>query len=180
VTFRDTGKTRRWQSAIAIVAALSLFAAVITGWASRGSTVAGLAVPQTAALSQGAHVGVNVGRAQLGDRSQSTSNLGHDSSPTHQKPTKNAWMTRDRPPSWTRLEPQSVRSPLPASFADLGIQLRDAHSSAPAAVAADRDILTQLASPVADRSAAPTCRRLSVRHEKTVTATCLIDLRTLP
>jgi hypothetical protein len=144
VTVRGGGSSRRWQSAIAIVAALSLFAVIITGWASRGSPVAGVAVPQPAALSQGTHTGVNVGHVQLGDRSHSTSYLGHGVSPTHQKPTKHAWMTRDRPPTWTRLSPQSVRSPLPASFATSGLQPSGGKAVAAAAGPADQDILAQL------------------------------------
>jgi len=43
--------------------------------------------------------------------------------PTHQKPTKHAWMTRDRPPTWTPLSSQSVWSPLPDSFVALAFQL---------------------------------------------------------
>jgi hypothetical protein len=147
VKFRAAGKTRRWQLAIAIVTALSLFTAVTTGWAARGSMHAQVAAPLPAALSQGTHVGVNVGHAQLSDRSQPTSFLAHGSSPMHEKPNKTAWMTRDRPPTWTRLSPQSVWSPLPASFAPCELALGfqpGADSGAPAAALADQDILGQL------------------------------------
>jgi hypothetical protein len=144
VTLWGAGKTRRWQLAIAAVAALSLFTAVTTGWASRGAMLAQVAAPLPAALSHGTHVGVNVGHARLGDRSQPTSDLAHGSSPTHQKQTKNAWMTRDRPPTWTRMSPNSIWSPLPASFAASEFRLAGTHSAAPVADLADQDILTQL------------------------------------
>jgi hypothetical protein len=133
---------------IAIFAALSMFAAVTTGWASRGSAVAAAAVPQPPALSQATHAGVNAGHVQLADRPHPTSYLVHGSSPTHQKPTKNAWMTRDRPPSWNRLSSQSAWSPLPASFAARGLASGPdpggAQFGASPAARAGRDILTQL------------------------------------
>jgi hypothetical protein len=106
--------------------------------------LAQVAAPLPAALSHGTHVGVNVGHAQLGDRSHPTSYLAHGSSPTHQKQTKNAWMTRDRPPTWTRMSPNSTWSPLPASFAASEFRLAGSHSTAAVAALADQDILTQL------------------------------------
>jgi hypothetical protein len=107
--------------------------------------LARVAAPTT--LSQGTHGGVNLDHAQLSDRSQPTSFLAHGSSPTHQKPNKTAWMTRDRPPTWTRLSPQSVWSSLPASFAPWGLAFgfqQGCDSVALAAALADLGILTQL------------------------------------
>jgi hypothetical protein len=125
-----------------------MFAAVTTGWASRDSAIAAAAVPQPPALSQTTHAGVNAGHVQLGDQPHPTSYLVHGSSPTHQKPTKNAWMTRDRPPSWNRLSSQSAWSPLPASFAARGLasgpDSGGAQFGAPPTALAGRDILTQL------------------------------------
>jgi hypothetical protein len=98
-------------------------------------------------MSQATHAGVNAGHMQLADRPHPTSYLVHGSSPTHQKPTKNAWMTRDRPPSWNRLSSQSVWSPLPASFAAglaSGFDPDGAHFGAPPTALGGRDILTQL------------------------------------
>jgi hypothetical protein len=103
-----------------------------------------VASPLPAALSHGTHVGVNVGHAQLGDRFPPTSYLAHGASPTHQKQTKNAWMTRDRPPTWTRMSPHSIWSPLPASFAASEFQPAGTHSGAPVTHLADHDILTRL------------------------------------
>jgi len=147
VAFRGAGTTRRWQLAIAIFAALSVFAAVTTGWASRGSAVAAAAVPQPPALSQATHVGVNAGHVQFADRPHPMSYFVRGFSPTHQKPAKNAWMTRDRPPSWNRLSSQSVWSPLPASFAARGLASGfdpgGAQFGAPPTALAGRNILTQ-------------------------------------
>lgn len=147
VNFWGTAKPRRWQSAIAIVAALSLFAAVTAGWALR-SGLAAAAVLQPAAWSQGnSDIGVDVGHLQFAHDSQPTNHLDHGSSPTRQKPFRNAWMTRDRPPTRTGSAPQSVWSPLPVSstrWAPLGFQLGEARSRAPAAALADQDILTRL------------------------------------
>jgi hypothetical protein len=148
VAFWGAGTTRRWQMAVAIFAALSLFTAVTAGWAGRGSVVAATAAPRPAASSQANHAGANAGHVQLGDRPHATSYLVYGSSPTHQKPAKNAWMTRDRPPSWNRLSSHSVWSPLPASFTPRGLAPGfgpgGAHFGAPPAALADRDILTQL------------------------------------
>jgi hypothetical protein len=140
VKFRGAGRTRRWQLAIAIVAALGLFAAVTTGWASRGLAPGDVRLPQPAAFS-------------LGDHPQPTSHLDHGSSsdcdfssdfaPPHQKPTKNAWMTRDRPQTWARLSPQSVWWPLPASFATSRWR-GGANTDPPTGAPTDQDILTQL------------------------------------
>ena len=148
VTFRGAGKTRRWRSAIAIVAALSLFGAVTTGWAARGSVFATAALPQPAALSHGTPTaGVDFGYLQPDDHSQPTSLFARSATSgnsTHQKPTKNTWMTRDRPSTWTPLWPQTVRSRLTASFAMSGCPPGTARVVAPPSAPADRDILTQL------------------------------------
>ena len=140
VTFRGAGKARRWRSAIAVVVALGLFAAVTMGWAARASSLAGTASPQPAGLSQVApHAGEHT--RPMGHVAQGFSS---GSPHRHQKPTTNAWMTPDRPPTWNRLSAQSVSSPLPASFAASGFRPGLARSDAPAAVHADRDVLTQL------------------------------------
>ena len=49
MTSGGIAKAPRWQLAIAVVAALSLFTAVTTGWALRGSTLAQIAGPLPAA-----------------------------------------------------------------------------------------------------------------------------------
>ena len=144
VTFWGAGKTRRWQLAIATVAALSLLTAVTTGWASRGTTLTQVASPLSAASSHATHVDVNSGHVQPGDRTQPASHLAHGSSPTHQKQTKNAWMTRDRPPTWTRMSPHSTWPALPASFAVPEFRLSGAPPGAPATDFVDQAILTRL------------------------------------
>ncbi|MFY2859337.1 hypothetical protein ACOJVU_05840 [Mycobacterium sp. THU-M104] len=130
-------------------------AAVTTGWAARGTAVSTAIVPQRASTSQGTHRAVDaqlhrdqraqsVVDAQLhrDQRARSVVDDGFssDRSPMHQK--KNAWMTRDRPPTGTRTATQVVRSPLPA----VAPYCRPGYinARAPAAAAGHRDILTQL------------------------------------
>ncbi len=129
MTSGGIAKTPRWQLAIAVVAALSLFTAVTTGWALRGSTLAQIAGPLPAAW-------------------QATHAAAHSSSPTHQMPTKHAWMARERPQSWNRLSQASDWSALPASFDPCGPAVAappgGIHSRAPAATPSGRDISTNL------------------------------------
>jgi hypothetical protein len=132
VTYRGPGKSRRWRSAVAILAALSLFA-VITGWASRSSALIDVAPPQPAALSQGAH-------AHVGEHAESRQS--RTDSPVHQNFT--AWMTRERPPEWPRVTPESVWSPAPNSLAAWGVPPGNTHSTARPVALADRDLLTLL------------------------------------
>ncbi len=125
---RGGGITRRWRSAIAVVAALSAFVALVAGSALRPPSAAA-ALPEPAAWSQttpdaGAHAS-------------------HDSTPTNKKPFHTTWMTKDRPPTPGRLSPPSAGSPHPVSFAALGFQPRGTLPRAPAAVRADPDILTR-------------------------------------
>ena len=150
VNLRSANKSRRWHLAIAVVAALSIFTAVTTGWALR-SAHGITAPPQPAAWSHATpNVGLRVHRAQSAVGSQPTSHgvlrFSQGSSPTNHKPTKNAWMTRDRPPTSARVAPQLVWSPWPSAWETawaptLGSQ---SGSAAPAAATAGQDILTQL------------------------------------
>ena len=138
---------RRWRSAVAAAAALSVLLAVTTGWAARGSGVAAAVIPYPAAMSQGnAGVGAGHGRLQRDDHSHPAIPLARGDStgswPTHQ--AKNTWMTRDRPPTWNRLAPQSVRTPLSDSFAAPLFEPGSAVARAPTAAPIDDDIVTQL------------------------------------
>ncbi len=153
MNLRSAGKSRRWQLAIAVVAALSMFTAVTTGWALRSAH--GIAAPpQPAAWSHATpSVGLHVHRARFAVGSQPMSHgvlrFSQGSSPTNHKPTKNAWMTRDRPPTWARVAPQLVWSPWSVTLSlwetawapTLGSR---SGSGAPAAAIAGQDILTQL------------------------------------
>jgi hypothetical protein len=153
VNLRSASKSRRWQLAIAVVAALSMFVAVTTGWALRSAH--GIAAPpEPAAWSHATlNVGLHVDRAQFAVSSQPTSHgvlrSSQGSSPTHHKPTKNAWMTHDRPPTWAHVAPQLAWSPWPVTLPPWETAWAPAPGSqsgsgAPAAVIAGRDILTQL------------------------------------
>jgi hypothetical protein len=128
VTCGGAGKTRRWRLAIGMVAALSLFTAVTTGWASRGVTPDPVHAGATAVHAQPAAQG---------------------SSPTHQLPTKHGWMARERPQTWTPLR-VALRVALwvalwvPSHWPASRSQPADIRCRATAASPADRDILTQL------------------------------------
>ncbi|WP_077081791.1 hypothetical protein [Mycobacterium numidiamassiliense] len=128
--YRGADRIRRWQSAIAIAAALGLFTAVVVGWASRETAVAGVALP--APRSHHASEQADVASQHL-----------HSDSPLDHQSTKTAWLTRERPPTWPRLSPVSVWSPLPGSLATSGVPPDIARSTAPAAMRANRDTLTQ-------------------------------------
>ncbi len=128
--------TRRWRPAIAIVAALGAFVALVAGSALR-SQFAAAALPEPAAWSAGIPLaGAHAGQGQL--------RTPGPAAPTGKKPFHSTWMTKDRPPTPSRLAPPSVGSPLPVSFAALGFQPCGAQPRAPATVAADPDILTRL------------------------------------
>jgi len=151
VNIWGAGNSRRWQLATAIVAALSLFIAVIAGSALRPKFGAA-AVPEPPAWSQGtldenAHAGSSVGRVHLHAGSQFASHFCHaslsGSAPTDKKPFLSMWITRGRPLTWARLSPNSLLSPLPASFATMQFAPAGFHSAAPAAAPGDHDILTQ-------------------------------------
>lgn len=122
--------------------ALCVLAAVTTGWAARGTAVVAAVVPQPASVSQGTHLAVDTHPPHGDQRARSVANdgLSGDSSPTHQK--KNAWMTRDRPPTGSRIAAQAVRSPLPAAAPRRQPGYLDTRAPVPAP--GDRDILTQL------------------------------------
>ena len=159
MNFRDAGKSQRWQPAIAIAAALSLFVALIAGSALRPRFSAA-ALPEPAAWSHGTP---DVGQVQIHAGSQPASQLGRGSlsgsswaysqgvSPTNKKPFHSMWMTHDRPPTWARLTRQSVWAPLPMVWslrpiilAALDLRPGDAHRSASSAALGDHDILTEL------------------------------------
>jgi hypothetical protein len=145
---RSAGTTRRWQLTIAIVAALSLFVALIAGSSLRPQFAAAV-LPEPAAWTQATHgVQAHASQVQYYSAAQPVSHLAQGfspaSTPTNKKPFHSTWMTRDRPTSWTHLSPQSGWSALPASFAASVFQSGGAHWAASAAAPHNRDILTQL------------------------------------
>ncbi|ORV54008.1 hypothetical protein AWC03_18935 [Mycobacterium europaeum] len=139
-------RVSRWPSAIAITAAICLFGAVTAGWSSGGTAVAGVGVPQASALStQTVHAGADAAPVQAHGASAVAPRFSSGSAPTHHnKFTKRAWMTRDRPPTWARLIPPSIGPPLPDSFAAAAFWAPGTPSRDPGAVPPDRDLLTRL------------------------------------
>jgi hypothetical protein len=132
---------------VAIVAAASLFIALIAGSSLRPQFSAA-ALPEPAAWTHGTYgLQAHASHVQLHAGARPISHLEHGSSagatPT-KKPFHSMWMTRDRPLTWTRLSPNSVWSSLPASFAASEFQPNGTHRGEPAAAPVNRDILTQL------------------------------------
>ncbi|OBG71591.1 hypothetical protein A5700_11485 [Mycobacterium sp. E1214] len=106
---RDTGRARRWLSAVGVAAAVSLLAALIAGSALRPQYSAAT-LPEPAVWSHGAgHVGVHA--------RPMTRPAAAPAAPATKKPFRSMWMTRERPQTWTRGAPPCYRTPLPASFA---------------------------------------------------------------
>jgi len=145
--FGGVGETRRWQSAIAVVAALGVFVALATTSALR-PTLAPSAPPEPAAWSAGiadasTHAGLLQGRfSAIGQPTLGTSRSAAPVNKTNTKPLHIGWKTKERPLTWNRLSAQSVLSPVPLSFTPIGFAPDGAQSRAPATVRADRDILT--------------------------------------
>jgi hypothetical protein len=133
---------------IAVVAALSLFVALIAGSSLRPQLGAA-ALPEPAAWTQGTQgVQAHASQVQLHAAAQPISHLNRGFSPgatpANKKPFHSMWMTRDRPTGWTRLSPQSVWLALPALFAASAFQPNGAHWVASPAAPVNRDMLTQL------------------------------------
>lgn len=136
------GRTRRWQRAVAIAAALSLFVALIAGSSLRPQ-LAAAALPEPAVWTHASGaVQAHAGQVQ---HAQPISRVDHGLSPgsTNKKPFHSMWMTRGRPTGWADVAPHAGWLALPASFAASKFQPDGAQrASEPARV--DRDILTML------------------------------------
>ncbi len=130
---------------IAIVAALSLFVALIAGSSLRPQ-LAAAALPEPAAWTHEAQgVRARASQVQLHAAAQPVIRLDHGVSPnsTNKKPFHCTWMTQDRPTSWAGLSPRSLWLTLPASFVPTEFDPGGAHWAASAAVPDNRDVLTR-------------------------------------
>lgn len=146
VGFRGVGDTRRWQSAIAVAAALGVFIALITSSALR-PTFSAAAPPEPAAWSAGVGAAAGLTQGSRPARIQHAvraSRCGAPANDTNKKPFHSAWMTKERPLTWNRMSAQSVLTPVPSSLTPIGFAPARARSRAPAAIPSDRDILTQI------------------------------------
>jgi len=133
---------------IAIVAALSLFVALIAGSSLR-PRLAAAALPEPAGWTHGTQgVHAHADEIQLHAAAQPVIYLDHDFSsgvmPTNKKPFHSTWMTRERPNSWNHVSPPSDWLALPASFAASEFQSGGVHSAGSAATPVNRDLLTRL------------------------------------
>jgi hypothetical protein len=147
VDLRRAGRTRRWRLTIVIVAALSLFVALVAGSSLRPNFAAA-ELPEPAAWTGAKHVASHPSQLQLHTAAHSISQLKAgalpSSMPVKQKPFRGTWMTHDRPTSVIRCAPPSVRLALSASFAASGLQPGSADWAASAASSVDRDTLADL------------------------------------
>lgn len=137
---RSAGKNRRRQSTTAILAALSLFAALIAGSALRPQ-LAAAALPEPAAWT---HVQRQTAQpiSHL-DHGVSPGSTPTNKKPTNKKPFHSSWMTRDVTTKWPPLSLPSGWPALPVSFAPLEFQPDRAHWAAAVPAADNRDPLTQ-------------------------------------
>ncbi|MGN6337553.1 hypothetical protein [Mycobacterium sp.] len=145
--FRGAGDTRRWQQAIAVAAALGVFIALVTGSGLRPdrATVAPPEPAVSSAATVGAQAALTPGRpADLRQSAPAVSRPSAPANKTNTKPLRSAWMTKERPPTWNRMSAQSVLTPALVSLCPIGFAPAGAQSRAPAAIASDRDILTQI------------------------------------
>ena len=137
--------------AIAIVAALGVFVALVAGSSLRPQFAAS-ALPEPAAWSSatpgvGAHAGLTHAPGGVSAVAQPAMAASRSSTPadtTNKKPFHSMWMTKERPLSWNRLSPQSALSPMPMTSSPFGSAPDDAQSRAPAAILTERDILTHI------------------------------------
>ncbi|MEM6109254.1 hypothetical protein AAHS21_23910 [Mycobacterium sp. 050272] len=141
---RGASHTRRRQAAIAVIAALSLFASLIAGSALR-SQFSAATLPEPAAWSQSTP---NSGHPQSDSAFTMAVHLQQgsswDASPVNKKPFHSMWMTRDRPDLWTRISAHSLLSVLPVSFAGSGFRFGGVPDGTPAPECHKQEILTLL------------------------------------
>ncbi len=127
--------------AIAIVAALSVFVALIAGSSLRPQLSAA-ALPEPAAWTHAdPDVQPYAGPVELHVAAHAFSPA---SAPTDKKPFHSMWMTRDRPAQATHLSLQSGWFALPASFGASELPTLGVRRAASAPPPPNRDVLTRL------------------------------------
>jgi len=126
---------------MALVAALSLFVALVAGSSLRPNFAAA-ELPMPASWTHVTHsVPAHASQMHLHAGAHLISGV---STSTTKKPFRNVWMTHDRPTSWSQSSPRSGWSALPTSFGAKAFYPGVAHWAASAAPPADRDTLTDL------------------------------------
>jgi hypothetical protein len=123
-----------------------VFIALVTGSALRPSFAAPPAEPAAwSATTVDAHAGPMPGRPSALSRAALT--VAQPAAPANKsdkKPFRRAWMTKERPLTWNRLSAHSVLTPAPWSFTPIAFAPDAARPRLPAAVASDRDTLTEI------------------------------------
>lgn len=125
-----------------------MFVALVAGSSLR-TQFAASALPEPAAWSGatpsvGAHVLPQVRYSTVSRPGLTATQSSAPANKTNKKPFHSMWMTKERPPTWNRLSPQSALSPMPMTFSPVRVAPYDAQSRAPATIPADRDTLTRL------------------------------------
>lgn len=147
MTWRGAGMARRWRLAIAMIAALSAFVALVAGSSLRPQFAAA-ALPEPAAWTHATHDAP----AHAGQRQHSAAAYSHGhqvhgfvtrSLPTNNKTFLSMWMPRAVPTNWTAVSPHSDWWALPASFAS-ACPLGGTAEAASAATRANGDTSTLL------------------------------------
>jgi hypothetical protein len=148
VILRGAGTTRRWWLAIAIIAALSVFVALVAGSSLRPQFAAA-ALPEPAAWIHAthdapAHAGQRQHAAAAYSHSQPEHGFVTGPLPTNNKTFLSMWMPRAVPTNWSAASHHSDWLALPASFAASACPLGGAAEAASAATPVNRDTSTLL------------------------------------
>jgi len=136
------GTNRRRPTAVAIVAALSVFVALVAGSAFRPQFSAA-ALPEPAAWSDGAADLAAPDFVALHSTAPVAQTHSLHTGPLR-KPFHSMWMTRERPTSWTRAIPRSPSPPAPASFTAVDVRPLGAQHPTFTKPIAGQDILAML------------------------------------
>jgi hypothetical protein len=139
----QSSKKRGARPAIAVVAALGLFVALIGGFALRPQYAAAQ-LPEPSVWTHAGHgVQAHVSHVPQAVTGQARE-TGHASAPATKKPFHSMWMTRDLPTTSTDVSPQVPRLALPVSFTASESLLGRTRWGESAAAPVNRDISTQL------------------------------------
>ncbi|MCV7028741.1 hypothetical protein [Mycobacterium sherrisii] len=133
---------RRWQPAIAIVAALSLFVSLVAGDALR-SQFSAASLPEPAAWLHATPdtEGHAAQQAADGNAAAHVQHASWGASPQHKKPFHSTWMTHGRPDTWPRMQTALLWPALPASFANNTFHPGEGDVGPPQTQHPDQDIL---------------------------------------
>lgn len=129
-----TAKSRGWHHAAAAAGALSLFVALVAGWALRPHYNTAL-LPEPVAWTHVTQDHPASGPQAVSSRQTASS---PHSLPATRKPFRNVWMTRELPLDWISVSTQRDWSELPPSFLAQGHQPTGPQRASPATTSISR------------------------------------------